>query len=98
MISLEDMVAMSGLSEDEVLAIAEHEALPASLATSLASYLSSGHNGGLAQVRDMIFDDIREAQLKGDVKHERALLHVLHHFLRDHPAEQPEVHPWSSVF
>lgn len=97
MISLEDMVAMSGLSKEEVLAIAEHEALPASLATSLASYLSSDHDG-LAQVRDMIFDDIRDAQLKGDVEHERALLHVLHHFLRDHRAEQPEVHPWSSVF
>jgi hypothetical protein len=46
----------------------------------------------------MIFDDIRKAQRDGDVKHERDLLHVLHHFLRDHPDERPQVHPWSAVF
>lgn len=97
MISLEDMVGMSGLSEEEVLAIAEHEDLPPSLATSLASYLSSSHEG-LTKVRDMIFDDIHVAQAKGNVEHERALLHVLHHFLRDHPNERPKVHPWSSFF
>lgn len=97
MISLDDMVGMSGLSEEDVLAIAEHEDLPPSLAASMASYLSSDHEG-LAKVRDMIFDDIRQAQANGDVEHERALLHVLHHFLRDHPDERPEVHPWSSLF
>lgn len=97
MISLDDIVGMSGLSEEEVLAIAEHENLPPSLAATMAAYLSTDHNG-LSKVRDMIFDDIRAAQSRGDSKHERELLHVLHHFLRDHPKERPTVHPWSSVF
>lgn len=97
MISLDDMVGMSGLSEEEILAIAEHENLPPSVATNLASYLSSSHKG-LASARDMIIDDIRGAQASGNAEHERELLHVLHHFLRENPAERPDVHPWSSVF
>lgn len=97
MISLDDMVGMSGLSEEDILAIAEHEHLAPSIAASLAAYLSTDHQG-LAQVRDMIIDDIRQAQLRGQAKHARDLLHVLHHFLRQHPDERPDVHPWSSVF
>jgi hypothetical protein len=97
MISLEDMVGMSGLSEEEILAIAEHEHVPPSVATNLGSYLSGNHEG-LSQVRDMIIDDIRVAQAQGNVAHERELLHVLHHFLRLNPDERPNVHPWSAVF
>jgi DNA repair protein RadC len=97
MISLEDMVGMSGLSEEEILAIAEHEHVSPSVATNLGSYLS-GNLEGLSQVRDMIIDDIRVAQAQGNVAHERELLHVLHHFLRENPDERPNVHPWSAVF
>ena len=39
MISLEDCVALCGLTEEEVLAIAEHEQLPEIAATALAQYL-----------------------------------------------------------
>ncbi len=97
MISLEDMIGMSGLTEEEILAIAEHEHVSPSVATNYASYLAQGHEG-LEQVRNMIIDDIREAQAAGNSSHERELLHVLHHFLRSHPEERPEVHPWSKVF
>ncbi|MBV6657634.1 MAG: hypothetical protein KI785_07690 [Devosiaceae bacterium] len=97
MISLDDMVGMSGLSEEEILAIAEHEHLPDSLATNLAAYLGDGTQG-LQIVRDMIIEDIRSAQASGQAAHERDLLHVLHHFLREHPSACPTVHPWSSKF
>jgi hypothetical protein len=97
MISLEDMVGMSGLSEEDILAIAEHEHMAPSVAASLGAYLSSDHEG-LSRVRDMIIDDIRVAQASGETEHERELLHVLHHFLRQHPDERPEVHPWSQLF
>lgn len=97
MISLDDMIGMSGLSEEEILAIAEHEHVEPSIASSLGAYLSS-EKDGLERVRAMIFDDIRAAQALGDVQHERELLHVLHHFLRQHPEQKPDVHPWSSVF
>jgi hypothetical protein len=39
MITLEDCVALCGLTEEEVLAIAEHEHVPEIAATALASYL-----------------------------------------------------------
>lgn len=97
MISLEDMVGMSGLTEEEILAIAEHEHVEPSIASGLAAYLSRDHEG-LSTVCTMIIDDIRKEQAEGSVDHERDLLHVLHHFLREHPGERPTAHPWSSVF
>ena len=41
MITLEDCVALCGLTEQEVLAIAEHEHLPEIAAVALASYCST---------------------------------------------------------
>ena len=61
MISLEDCVGLCGLTEEEVLAIAEHEHLPEIAATAIAAYLLS-QNHGSEKVLDMIVDDIRQAQ------------------------------------
>jgi len=97
MISLEDCIGLCGLTEEEVLAIAEHEHVPEIVATALASYLSQDDKG-LDAVRDMIIDDIRDGQARDDRAHVVALLRVLHHFLRTHPEARPELHPWSSVF
>ena len=97
MISMDDCVAFSGLTEEEILAIAEHEHVPEAVACGLAQYLSDCE-GGRTQIRDMIVDDIRDAQERGDRQHVRDLLHVLHHYLRSYPEERPEVHPWSNVF
>ncbi len=97
MISLDDIVGMSGLEPEDILAIAEHEHMSPSVAAALGSYLSQSQ-GGLETVRDMIMDDIRHAQSGANNDHERELLHVLHHFLRQHPQVKPEVHPWSSIF
>jgi hypothetical protein len=54
MISLEDCVGLSGLTEEEVLAIAEHEHIPEIAASALGQYLSRQE-----QIRDMIVHDIR---------------------------------------
>jgi hypothetical protein len=97
MITLEDCIAFCGLTEDEVLAIAEHEHIPEVAATALAQYLLSQEHGS-ENVRDMIVDDIRRAQLRGDRKHVLCLLHVLHHFLKMHPEAKPPHHPWSERF
>jgi hypothetical protein len=44
MISLEDCIGLCGLTEEEVLAIAEHEHMSEIAATALAQYLMSyGH-------------------------------------------------------
>lgn len=94
MITLEDCIALSGLSEEEILAIAEHEHIPAGAAVAMARYLSKAA-GGVEVVCTMIIDDIRAAQASGNRDHTRELLHILHHYLRAHPEAQPRVHPWS---
>ena len=45
MITLEDCIGMCGLTEEEILAIAEHEHLPEVAATALAQYLLSREHG-----------------------------------------------------
>jgi hypothetical protein len=98
MITLEDCIGLCGLTEEEVLAIAEHEHLPEIAASAMAQYLLSLEHGS-EKVRDMIVDDIRQAQrLRGDKDHMVTLLHVLHHFLKTHPEARPSEHPWSKRF
>jgi hypothetical protein len=98
MITLADCVGFCGLTEEEVLAIAEHEHLPEIAATALAQYLLSQEHGS-EKVRDMIVDDIRQAQmLYGGKGKTLTLLHVLHHFLKTHPDAAPPDHPWSKRF
>jgi DNA repair protein RadC len=97
MITLEDCIGLCDLTEDEVLAIAEHEHLPEMAATALAQYLLSQEHG-IEKIRDMIVDDIRQAQLSGDKERVLTLLHVLHHFLKTHPDARPSDHPWSKRF
>jgi hypothetical protein len=92
-ITLEDCVAFCGVTEEEVLAIAEHEHMPAVSAAALTRYLLSLDHGS-DNVRDMIIDDIRQAQRNDDKEHVLILLHVLHHFLRRHPEAIPARHPW----
>jgi hypothetical protein len=58
MITREDCIGLCGLTEEEVLAIAEHEQLPEIAATALGQYLLSLEHGS-ERVRDIIVDDIR---------------------------------------
>jgi hypothetical protein len=97
MISLEDCVALCGLTKEEVLAIAEHEHLPEIAATALAQYLLK-QESGMEKIRGMIVDDIRRAQQRTDKEHILTLLHVLHHFLKSHPEVCPPEHPWSQLY
>jgi hypothetical protein len=53
MITLEDCIGLCGLTEEEVLAIAEHEHLPEIAATALAEYLLSQEHGS-EKVRDIL--------------------------------------------
>ena len=96
MITLKDCFGFCGLTEEEVLAIAEHEHLPEIVATSLGQHLLSQERGS-KKIRDMIVDDIRQAQLmRVNKKHVLMLLHILHHFLKNHPEARPLNHHWST--
>lgn len=85
MITLEDCIAMSGLTREEIDAIAEHEHLPESAAAALAAYLIETEGGADAITR-MIRDDIRAALSHGNREHAAELLAALRHFLAEHGA------------
>lgn len=84
MISIEDCIALCGLDEDQVLAIAEHEHVPEIAAAALADYLLH-QKYGAEKIRDMIVDDINAAFNRKDKVHAQQLFMALRHFLRDHP-------------
>jgi hypothetical protein len=90
MISLEDCVALCGLTEEEVKAIAEHEHVPEIAAASIAQYLLKEPRGA-ERIRDIIRDDIHEALNRNDKDHASELLMVLRHFLDSHPEARKEM-------
>jgi len=82
MITLEDCVAFCGLTEEEVLAIAEHEHMPQIAAAAFAEYLTNQEHG-TEKIRDMIVDDIRAAQAHDDDEHLIELLTLASTFASD---------------
>jgi hypothetical protein len=84
MISLEDCIALCGLTEQEVVAIAEHEHVPEIAAAAIGRYLLKKPNGP-AKIRDMMRDDIHDALSRGEKDRASELLMVLRHFLATHP-------------
>jgi hypothetical protein len=92
MISLEDCIALCGLTEQEVMAIAEHEHVPEIVATAIGRYLLKEPNGP-EKIRDMMRDDIHDALSRGDSDHASELLMVLRHFLATRSeAQRPRYH------
>ena len=75
---------MSCLTEEEIAAIAEHERLPMIVAAELGSYLVQTPDGS-RHIKDMIRDDIKAANARGDLLHALALKLVLRHYLSTHP-------------
>lgn len=88
MITLLDCIALCGLNEAEVLAIAEHEHIPEVVAAGLAKVLINRKNG-MEQVRQIIIENIKAAHARGDMRHVRELLVCLKCFLDEHPEAVP---------
>lgn len=84
MISLEDCIALCGLTEPEVRALAEHEKIAAVQAAALAQCLL-GQPDGCRKIGAMIADDVNRAVLCGDRRHADELLATLEHFVDSHP-------------
>lgn len=94
MISIEDCIALSGLTREEIDAIAEHEHLPEAAAAALAAWLVAKEEAGALEIRQMIRDDIRAALSAGNRAHAAELLAALRHFLSEHPlAQSPSATP-----
>jgi len=80
MLTLEDCIALSGLTQEEIDAIAEHEHLPDVVATAFGGYLLQ-LPGGRRMIKAIIRDDIAAAQARGDYAHSAKLKLVLRHFV-----------------
>lgn len=83
-LTLEDCIALCELSEEEVLAIAEHEHIPELAAVQLGNYLAHTGDGEKA-IKAMIRDDIAAAAARGDPVHAATLKLVLRNFVLQHP-------------
>ena len=84
MLSLEDCLALCELSEEEVLAIVQHEHIPEMAALQLGNYLVHAPGGEL-RLKSIIRDDLAEARARGDRARELTLLLILHNFILQHP-------------
>ena len=84
MLTLEDCLALCDLTEEEVLAIAQHEHIPEIAAVELGNYLVHTPEGE-SRIKTIIRDDIADARARGDRSCELALKLVLRNFVLWHP-------------
>ena len=91
MISIEDCIAFSGLTREEVDAIGEHEHVPEAVAAAVASTILRSE-AGPHEICEMIVDDIRAAAAGGHMRHAGELLKALRHFMAAH-SEAAEAAP-----
>ena len=83
MLTLEECLGLCDLTEDEVLAVAEHEHIPEIAAVELGNYLVHRPDGE-ACIKAMIVDDMAAAAAGGRREHALALKLVLRNFILQH--------------
>ncbi len=83
MLTIQDCIELSDLTEEEILAIAEHEHVPEMVAVELGNYLVHTASGE-KKIKRMIADDIAHAKETGNVKHVAVLKTVLKHYVEHH--------------
>jgi hypothetical protein len=88
MLTLEDCIALSELTEEEVAAIAEHEHIPTIVAAELGNYLVHSPEG-TPMIRRIIVDHILQAEAREDYAKALRLRLVLRHFIQTHPDYKP---------
>ena len=84
MLTYEDCVDLSGLTDEEIDAIAEHEHVPRIVALELGHYLLETEEG-VPAIKKIIIDDINDAKAQGDTVQIAKLKLVLQHFVDTHP-------------
>ncbi|MGE4219365.1 MAG: hypothetical protein AB7G39_07950 [Alphaproteobacteria bacterium] len=89
MLSYEDCLALSELTEAEIAAIARHEHIPAIVAAELGRFLIETPDG-CKRIGALIRDEMETAAGSGDLQRVLELKMVLRHFLEEHgPADPP---------
>lgn len=84
MLTIDECLDMSGLTNAEIDAIAEHEHVPEIVAAEIGSHLL-GSRDGLRTLYRFINDDIRLAREHGDSQRAAYYGQVLDQFVRMHP-------------
>jgi hypothetical protein len=84
MLSLEDCIALCDLTEEEVLAIAQHEHIPEMAATELGNYLLRTPEGELS-IKSMIRNDLAVARARNERERVLVLKALLRNFVLQHP-------------
>lgn len=84
MLTYQDCVGMSDLTEEEIDAIAEHEHIPRIVAIEVGHCLVHDEPG-IPCIHRIILEDIAMAERRGDTEHVLVLKHALAHFVRAHP-------------
>lgn len=84
MLTFEDCLAMTDLTEEEVEAIAEHEHCHEMVAMELGHCLIRTEEG-VVRIRHMISDDISMARARGDSRHVARLQVVYDRFCEKYP-------------
>ena len=85
MLTIQDCIELSELTEAEILAIAEHEHIPEMAAIELGNYLVHTPTGE-KRIKAMIVDDLDAARREGDLRRVLALKLCLKHYLEKHAA------------
>ena len=88
MLSYEDCIGLSELTQEEIDAIALHEHVPSIVALELGNYLLHSDDG-IPMIKRIIVDDIEQARAHGDFRHAAKLRLALRHFVETHPLSQP---------
>lgn len=88
MLTWQDCVGLSDLTEEEIEAIASHEHCPDMIAAELGHYLLETPDGQL-RLKAIIRDDIANAVAKGDIQRAARLKQVLRHFIESQSAQAP---------
>lgn len=83
MLTIQDCIELSELTEDEILAIAEHEHVPEIVAVEMGNYMVHT-SAGEKRIKRMIADDILSARARGDLQHAATLRLALKHFVKTH--------------
>ena len=84
MLTYEECLEMSDVTQDEVAAIAEHERVDPIIALAIGQYLCC--HKGEHMIKKIIIDDITHAEKIGNAEHAEVLRRVLVHFVATHPS------------
>ena len=83
MLTYQDYLELSDLTEEEIEAIAQHEHLPEMAALELGSYLVHSAEG-VPMIKRIILDDIEDARQRGHAEKVLKLKLVLKQFVDTH--------------